>query len=256
MSSDKKAKSKEPKSSKAASSSRSSSSSSSSSSRAGDSKRKSDSKEDASPSIGSKGSTSKGETILTPDPKNFEIKHPLQSSWTMWYNPPQTPKSRELQDWHPKKIVTFDTVEDFWCLFNHLVPPSRLVKGSNYHLFKDGIAPEWEDPVNKHGGKWIIQYAPKEPGQDDHWVYTLLAMIGEEFEDSDDICGAVFSPRTKQNKLALWTRDARKKDAAVRTGKAWKEALGLGPKFQIGYQSHEDALSKGFSYKNENIYTV
>jgi len=123
-------------------------------------------------------------------------------------------------------------------------------------MFKEGIAPEWEDPVNKSGGKWIIQYGPKDPEQDDHWMYTLLAMIGEEFEDSDDICGAVFSPRQKQNKLALWTGDARKKEAALRTGKGWKEALGLGSKVQIGYQSHEDALSAGFSYKNQNIYTV
>jgi translation initiation factor 4E len=257
MSSEKK-KSKDTKSKPSSSASRSSSSSStgSSTSRPSESKRKSDSKDTDVSSVGSKGTTNKGELVLTPDPKNFEIKHPLQSAWTMWYNAPQTQKGREAQDWHPKKIVTFDTVEDFWCLFNHLVPPSRLVKGSNYHMFKEGIAPEWEDPLNKAGGKWIIQYGPKDAGQDDHWMYTLLAMIGEEFEDSDDICGAVFSPRQKQNKLALWTGDARKKEAALRTGRGWKEALGLSSKVQIGYQSHEDALSAGFSYKNQNIYTV
>jgi len=155
-----------------------------------------------------------------------------------------------------QKIVTFDTVEDFWCLFNNLTLPSRLIKGSNYHLFKEGITPEWEDLQNKAGGKWIILYDPKDHGQDDHWMYTILALIGEEFEDSDDIRGAVFSPRQKQNKLALWTGDARKKDEAVRTGKAWKETLGLSSKVQIGYQSHEDAMNAGYSYKNQNIYQV
>jgi len=205
---------------------------------------------------GSKGTTSKGETILTPDPTNFEIKHPLHSAWTMWYNAPQTPKNREQMDWTPKKIVTFDTVEDFWCLFNNLVPPSRLIKGGGYHMFKEGITPEWEDVQNKAGGKWIILYDPKDPGQDDHWMHTLLALIGEEFEDSDDIRGAVFSPRQKQNKLALWTGDARKKDAAVRTGKAWKETLGVLAKVAIGYQSHADAMNAGYSYKNQNIYQV
>jgi len=47
-----------------------------------------------------------------------------------------------------------------------------------------------------------------------------------------------------------------KKDAAVRTGKGWKETLGLSSKAQIGYQSHEDAMSAGYSYKNQNIYQV
>jgi len=121
-------------------------------------------------------------------------------------------------------------------------------------MFKEGVTPQWEDPQNKSGGKWIVHYQPKEPGQDDHWLFTLLALIGEEFEDSDDIRGAVFSPRQKQNKLALWTGDARKKEAALRTGKGWKAVLGI--KAQIGYQSHEDALSAGVSYKNENIYNI
>jgi len=253
-------KKKKPKSS-SSSSSRSSSSALQSSSLAGsrpsETKRKPDIKDtdEGSTSSGSKSTTtSKGEVVLTPDPKNFDIKHPLQFAWTMWYNSPQTQKDREAQDWHPKQIVTFDSVEDFWCLFNNLLPPSKLVRGSNYHLFKDGIQPEWEDPINKVGGKWIVQYGPKDAGQDDHWMFTLLALIGEEFEDSDEICGAVFSPRNKQNKLALWTKDSRNKDAVLRIGKAWKEALGL--KGQIGYQSHQDALSAGFSYKNPNIYTV
>jgi len=241
------------------SSSRSSSSSLQSSSLAStrETKRKPDVKdtdEDRSVTSGSKSTTGKGEVVLTPDPKNFDIKHPLQTAWTMWYNSPQTQKDREAQDWQPKQIVTFDTVEDFWCLFNNLLPPSKLVRGSNYHLFKEGINPEWEDPINKVGGKWIVQYGPKDAGQDDHWMFTLLALIGEEFEDSDEICGAVFSPRNKQNKLALWTKDSRKKEAVIRIGKGWKEALGL--KVQIGYQSHQDALNAGFSYKNPNIYTV
>jgi len=181
---------------------------------------------------------------------------PLNSVWTMWYNAPQTPKGREQMDWTPKKIVTFDTVEDFWCLFNNLVAPSRLLKGSNYHMFKEGITPEWEDPRNKAGGKWIIQYGLKDPGQDEHWMYTLLSMIGEEFEDSDEICGVVFSPRQKQNKLALWTADVRKKEEILRIGVAWKEALGLSSKSQIDYQSHADAMNAGYSYKNQSIYTI
>jgi len=187
----------------------------------------------------------RGESFITPDPSNFDIKHPLQVGWTMWYNPPQSKKDREKQDWTPKKIVTFETVEDFWCLFNNLVPPTKLVKGSNYHLFKDGIQPEWEDPENTKGGKWTITYNLRDANQDDAWMYTLLALIGEEFEDSDQVCGCVISPRARQNKLALWTKDAKKKDAVLRIGKTLKTNISF--KLSIPYQGHHEP---------DTLYTV
>lgn len=189
--------------------------------------------------------TLKGETVLTPDPKNFEIKHHLQVPWTMWYNAPTT-----KGDWKPKSIITFDSVEDFWCLYNNLVPPTKLVKGSNYHMFKEGVLPEWEDANNKDGGKWTVTFAPRDSSQDEAWLYTLLALIGEEFEDSDEICGVVVSPRAKQNKLALWTRTARDKDSVLRIGKTLKEILGV--KNQIVYQAHE----VGGPRQSEIVYTI
>jgi hypothetical protein len=36
-------------------------------------------------------------------------------------------------------------------LFNNLVPPSQLPAGSNYHLFKGDVRPEWEDQYNEKG---------------------------------------------------------------------------------------------------------
>lgn len=35
----------------------------------------------------------------------------------------------------------------------------------------------------------------------------LLAMVGEQFDHGDDICGAVVNVRTKQEKISIWTKN-------------------------------------------------
>jgi hypothetical protein len=42
----------------------------------------------------------------------------------------------------------------------------------------------------------------------------LLAMIGEQFDEGDEICGAVVSVR-RQDKIAIWTKTASNEAAQV-----------------------------------------
>lgn len=64
------------------------------------------------------------------------IKHPLQHSWTLWYlESDRTKKWEETQN----IVTTFDTVEDFWSLFNHIKQPAEIKVGNDYSLFKAGI---------------------------------------------------------------------------------------------------------------------
>lgn len=42
-----------------------------------------------------------------------------------------------------------------------------------------------------------------------------MALIGEQFDEADDICGVVASVRQKQDKLSLWTRTAANEAAQV-----------------------------------------
>jgi hypothetical protein len=37
-----------------------------------------------------------------------------------------------------RKVVSFDSVEEFWGLYNNIVPPSQLPGKANYYLFKVG----------------------------------------------------------------------------------------------------------------------
>ena len=36
----------------------------------------------------------------------------------------------------------------------------------------------------------------------------MMALIGEQFDDAEDICGVVASVRQRQDKLSLWTKTA------------------------------------------------
>jgi translation initiation factor 4E len=35
-----------------------------------------------------------------------------------------------------RKVVEFDSVEEFWGLYNNIVPPSQLPGKANYYLFR------------------------------------------------------------------------------------------------------------------------
>ena len=44
-----------------------------------------------------------------------------------------------------KKIAEFDTIEDFWAIFQHLRKPDSCKQGIEFQLFKEPIKPMWED---------------------------------------------------------------------------------------------------------------
>ncbi|KAF7320413.1 Eukaryotic translation initiation factor 4E-1 [Mycena kentingensis (nom. inval.)] len=242
------------------------------------------------------------ETIRTvfSDPTNFNVKHPLYSPWTLWFDSPQT-KGRNMpqtpisafpqtpsvpqtpgvaaaQGWMEdiKRVISFDSVEEFWGLYNNIVPPSQLPQKANYYLFKEGIIPAWEDEANKNGGKWSIQL-PKDKNRanvDKMWLYTMLAAIGETFDPSltaaagdaagaptSLITGVIVSTRPQFYRLSIWTRlapstseDDKLRERIEGVGKHFKSSvLGFaehaklaGPlATEVEFLSHKDSEKKG-----------
>jgi translation initiation factor 4E len=105
--------------------------------------------------------------------------------------------------------------EQFWAIFNNILPAKMLAQNSNYHLFKEGIEPMWEDPQNKDGGKFVLSM-PKsyrsEGRTDECWLYTVLAVIGETMDESgEEVCGCVVSIRKSQDRIALWLKSSDRK---------------------------------------------
>ncbi|XP_053952772.1 eukaryotic translation initiation factor 4E1 isoform X1 [Anastrepha ludens] len=180
------------------------------------------------------------------------FKHPLQNTWTLWYL--ENDRSKSWEDMQ-NEITSFDTVEDFWSLYNHIKPPSDIKLGSDYSLFKKGIRPMWEDAGNKQGGRWVITLNKSSKADlDNLWLDVLLCLIGEAFDHSDEVCGAVVNIRGKNNKISIWTANGNNEEAALEIGNKLREALRLGRQ-NLQYQLHKDTMVKqGSSVKS--IYTL
>lgn len=176
--------------------------------------------------------------------KELMVKHPLQNRWGLWFF-----KNDKTKTWaaNLRLITKFDSVEDFWGIYNHIQLASKLGLGCDYSLFKDGIEPMWEDERNRLGGRWLVNLnkANRNNELDRLWLETLLCLIGESFgEDSDQVCGAVVNLRPKGDKLAVWTSHADRHDSVMKIGKQFKERLTLPSKYTIVYEKHMDTASK------------
>merc|ERR1712164_163450 len=106
------------------------------------------------------------------------------------------------------ELYTFDTVEDFWAVYNHVQLPSKLKVENDYMIFRNGVQPAWEDEANKTGGMWklVLPSKMRSTDLDRMWLETILSMIGEVYGDcSDLIMGAYLSRRAKEDRIQLWT---------------------------------------------------
>jgi len=161
------------------------------------------------------------------------------------------PGEQENYESNLQRIGTFGTVEDFWRLFNNVRKPGSLEVNANLHLFKKDIKPMWEDPINEKGGKWTLTLKPTEKSSlDQYWESLVLAMVGETLDPGDEVCGAVISRRTKQDRIALWNKNAGDRSLVITLGKKMKEMLAVPEKLKIEYSLHMDALKSGASYSN------
>jgi len=207
--------------------------------------------------------SSKGDKVVTvfDDPSNFNVKHQLQHNWTLWFTKPPNGK----QDWNEllKQVISFDSVEEFWGIYNNITPSSELAQKSDYHLFKTGVRPEWEDSQNKYGGRWAYTFKGSK-ANDETWLNIMLAAIGEMLEDEKDneVMGVNVNIRKAFWRVGLWTRSAGqpnkgKKDEGAdpaegrkrleRIGKNFKDVLNLPPSEVIEFSGHAESAHSGSS---------
>lgn len=199
-----------------------------------------------------------GESITVfHDPDNFNVKHPLMHEWTLWFTKPPSGKG---DNWNEllKEVVTFDSVEEFWGVHNNIAATSELALKSDYHLFKKGVRPEWEDVQNKHGGKWAYQFKDKRQVPiDELWLHVQLAAIGETLEGDDDneVMGVVVNVRKGFYRIGLWTRTVGKsgearsaekgKEILMAIGKKFKDVLKIRDNELVEFSGHTDSAHSG-----------
>ena len=85
---------------------------------------------------------------------------------------------------------------------------------TDFHLFKHGIKPTWEDPQNEKGGKWMVRL--KKGLSSRYWEDIVLAIIGEQFDVGHEICGAVISVRAAEDILSVWNKNSDNAEAKTK----------------------------------------
>ncbi|XP_073053460.1 eukaryotic translation initiation factor [Primulina eburnea] len=175
--------------------------------------------------------------------------HKLERKWTFWYD---KPKQGAAWGSSLRKGYTFDTVEEFWCLYDQIFRPSKLPGNADFHLFRAGVEPKWEDLECASGGKWTVtSNNAKKADLDDMWLETLMALIGEQFDDANEICGVVANVRQKQDKLSLWTKTAANEALQMGIGRKWKEIIDVTDK--IYYNFHDDSKRERSAKSRYNV---
>lgn len=177
------------------------------------------------------------------NPAEFNFKHPLNSTWTLWYTKPAVDNTESWADLL-KPVVTFNTVEEFWGIFHAIPKVNELPLKSDYHLFRGDIKPEWEDSQNSDGGKWFCQFKGKREDMNELWTRTLLSVIGETIEkaetETNEVNGVVFNVRRGTCKIGLWTKSCDEERLRA-IGEVFKKVLKLGDEDKIEFIRHKDS---------------
>ncbi|WVW79569.1 hypothetical protein I302_101538 [Kwoniella bestiolae CBS 10118] len=186
-------------------------------------------------------------------------EHPLRHAWTLFfdsktYKPDPTaiaPKDggKALTDYELTLLTVgkFDTVEGFARHLNNVRLPSLLNKNSNYHMFKNGIRPMWEDPSNANGGKWVILFRNSPPTLDVAWANLTMALVGEVLDEEDEVCGIVASNRPKIDRIQVWTRSRDDHEKLNRLGRKVLEVMNLDGK-------DRECMSMEYQYNATNSH--
>ncbi|CAG8680677.1 20358_t:CDS:2 [Cetraspora pellucida] len=187
---------------------------------------------------------------FTPSPTS-EI-HPLHFTWVFWFMH-RSPGSKILNyESSMKKIAAFSSIEDFWAVYSHLRRPHELPNISDYHLFKQGVRPVWEDDTNINGGKWIVRL--KKGLASRYWESLVMAVIGDQFDVGTEICGAVLSIRSSEDILSLWNQSAHEGRINLKIRDTMKRVLNLPGETIMEYKTHNDALKDNSSFRNTDVF--
>mmetsp|Transcript_26142 Transcript_26142/g.77553 ORF Transcript_26142/g.77553 Transcript_26142/m.77553 type:complete len:201 (-) Transcript_26142:191-793(-) len=177
-----------------------------------------------------------------------DTKHMLEHKWTLWFDNPQTKQTMNKYGQSLRSVYTFETVEDFWCLYNNIRTPGQLQPSATFYLFKEHIEPKWEDKENEYGGCWTasVNKGPNGKTQlDAWWLNGVLACIGEQFTHGDEVCGIAVNIRPKGDRLELWTKTAMNEAEQVKIGRELKMHLDMPDTVKIGYSVFKEKLNAG-----------
>ncbi|KAH8553969.1 translation initiation factor eIF 4e-like domain-containing protein [Umbelopsis sp. PMI_123] len=179
-------------------------------------------------------------------------KHPLHYTWVFWFM--HRPPGAKITNYESgmKKIASVSSIEDYWAVYSHLKRPKDLPNISDYHLFKQGVRPVWEDTMNVNGGKWIVRL--KKGLASRYWESLVMAILGDQFDVGQEICGAVLSIRNSEDILSVWNQSAHEGRTNLKIRDTMKKVLNLPADTIMEYKTHNDSLNDHSSFRNTDIF--
>jgi len=174
-----------------------------------------------------------------------ETDFELNSAWDVYFS------RNDVQNYDERLVyvTSFNTVQGFWAVYQHLKLPSHLRQGCDYMFFRSGIQPYWESKENKNGGRVLLEIKKQNRNSElvSKWLETLLALIGEQLSEPSDINGAVVQSRRQADRISVWTRssDESMRQVAENYQKLVKSSTGL--KFQ-SHLNRTSSLNLRYSF--------
>ena len=128
-----------------------------------------------------------------------ETVHQLNDTWVLWYH---DLKSSDWSELAYDKLFSFNTVEDFWILYNNI---NDLTNGM-YYLMRNGIPPMWEHEKNINGGAWTFKIDKR--NLNNFWKDLSCYCVGETVcSQPQNIVGLSISPKIRYATVRVWTSD-------------------------------------------------
>ena len=78
----------------------------------------------------------------------------------------------------------------------------------------------------------------------------VLALVGDQLDYGDQICGAVLSIRFNEDILSVWNRNASDNQAVMALRDSIKRHLKLPHGYIMEYKPHDASLKDNSSYRN------
>ncbi|KAG4305608.1 hypothetical protein PORY_001164 [Pneumocystis oryctolagi] len=173
--------------------------------------------------------------------------HMLKYSFTFWYM--NRTFGSKIKDYESslKKLITFSSVEEFWSIYAYLKRPDMLPVISDFHLFKNGIKPIFEDPANLNGGKWTIRLRKGVAVR--YWEQLVMAIVGNQFWNiGDELCGAVLSIRSSEDLISVWNKSSDNGRVNLKIRDFIKQVLNLPSDTILEYRGHKDSLADTYNH--------
>jgi len=88
------------------------------------------------------------------------------------------------------------------------------------------------------------------------WEDLVLAVIGEQFDVDEEICGIVISIRFQEDIISVWNRNANNNDAKLIIRDTLKRVLSLPPNVVMEYKCHDASIKDNSSFRNTDVWST